>query len=149
MADSIALASTSIADSSESEDPTARVDRPLARRHEPEEQLADGFPAGGLSGGVQVLGAGGEGPADAADLAVRLEREAPVMASIVELGERVLDERQGAGLLRDVRRDLGDERPIDLRPECSAGRTIARSSSSGVRGLRTSVLDPSSWPIRG
>ena len=95
-------------------DPTARVRRPLAECHEPEEELADGFPAAGLSGRVQVLGAGGEGPADAPDLTVRLEREAPVVASIVELGERVLDERQGAGLLRDVRRDLRDERAVDL-----------------------------------
>ena len=141
-ADSIALASTSIADSSDSGTRRRVSADSLAERHEPQEELANGVSAGWLSGRVQVLGARGEGPADAADLAVRLEREAPVVASIVELGERVLDEGQGARLFRDVRRDLGDERAIDLKPACSAGRTIARSSSSGVRGLRTSVVDP-------
>ena len=91
-------------------DPAARVRATFAERHEPEEELANGLPAGGLSGRVQVLGAGGKGPADAADLTVRLEREAPVVTPIVELRERVLDERQRARLFGDVGRDLGDER---------------------------------------
>ena len=72
-----------------------------------------------------MLGACGERPTDAADVSVRLEGEAPVLASVVELGERVLDEGKGAGLFRDVGRDLGDDAAFD--PQAGAlGRSDDR-----------------------
>ena len=44
---------------------------------------------------------------------IRLEREASVLPPVEQLGERVLHERQGAGLLGDVGGDLGDEGGLD------------------------------------
>jgi len=74
-------------------DAAPRVGGSLSEGHEPQEELLNGVSPGGLSSRVEVLRGRGQRPADASDVSVRVESDTPVLAPVVELGERVLDER--------------------------------------------------------
>ena len=63
----------------------------------------------------QLLGPARERAGDAADPPVALEREHAVRRALGELGQRVLQERQGAGPVDDVGDHRGDERRLDRR----------------------------------
>ena len=121
----------------------------LAERHEAQEELANGVAAAELSRLEQVLGAGGEGAADSADLAVRVEREASLLPPIEQLRERVLHERQGPGLFGDVRGDLGDERRLHGLADRARRPDDRPLELIGRERVTTSVLRPRSSPNRG
>src|SRR5262245_8485357 len=74
-----------------------------------------------MPGDVEVLGAGREGTADPSDVAVRLERETPVVSSIVELREGVLDERERAGLFGHVGGDLRNQGAVHAKARALRG----------------------------
>ncbi len=94
-------------------DPPARVLASLAERDQPQEDLLDRPPPLGIGGRVEEVRAGCEGARHPAHLPVRGQREPIPIPSLEELRERVLQQRQSAGLVRDVGDHLGDETRLE------------------------------------
>ncbi len=101
--------------------PSPRVFGPLAERDQAQEQLLGSLLARRVRRLVQLLSAARERPRDAADLAVGLRSERAVAPPVEQLGERVLQQRERAGLLGNVRHDLGDEGRFDPHPGVLSG----------------------------
>jgi hypothetical protein len=87
-------------------DPPPRVLRALAERDEPEEQLSRCLLGRLAEAAVDLLRPAGESARDAADRAVGVLRERTPLAPLVELGEGVLEQRESARLVGDVRHEL-------------------------------------------
>ena len=66
-------------------------------------------------------------------VAVALERQQVARPGREQLGQGVLQQRQGAGLVADVGDDLGDEARLEAHADASAGPSMA-SASSSARG---------------
>ena len=82
---------------------------PLPERDETQEELPRGFLPVVVELRVELLGPPPEGTRDATDLPVGLEEQRASVAPLEELGERVLHQRERAGLLGDVGQHRGDE----------------------------------------
>ena len=102
-------------------DATPRVLGALAEGDEPEEHLLARIPAGLVHRLEQLLGPPGERTGDPSDLPVGVEREHALGAPLGELGERVLQERQRARVVRDVGDHLGQKSRLDNEPGAVGG----------------------------
>ena len=102
---------------------------PLPERDESQEELPRGFLPVVIELRVELLGPPPEGTRDATDLPVGLEEQRASVAPLEELGERVLHQRERAGLLRDVGQHRGDEARLerDVDPLGRARRSPARA----------------------
>jgi len=102
-------------------DAPPRVLGALAERHEPEEQLTGRLLLLLPEAAVDLLRPAGEGAGDAADRAVGVTREGAPFAPLVELGQRVLEQRQRARLVGHVRHELREQTRLEPRAD-SLGR---------------------------
>src|SRR5436190_3871441 len=96
-------------------DAPARVLRALAQGDESEEQLPRRLLRLLPEAAVDLLRPAGQRARDAADRAVRIRRQRAALASLVQLRQGVLEERQGAGLVSDVRDELGEQARLEAR----------------------------------
>ena len=94
-------------------DAPARVLGALAERDEPEEELARRLLRRLPEAAVDLLGPAGERPGDAADRAIGVARQRASLAPLVELGQRVLEQRQRARLVGDVGHELGEQARLE------------------------------------
>ena len=126
--------------------PAPRVLGPLAERDQAQEQLPGGLLAVVVELRVELLGSAPQRPGHAADLPVGLEEQGPAVAPFEELGERVLHQRERAGLLGDVGQHRGHEarlqRDVDAlrrpgdRPLELLGRERHHRLDAGLEQLR-------------
>ena len=93
----------------------ARVLGPLARLREAQQRPAGDLLLLGRERGVDRLGPLGDRALDAAGLAVALQREHPAPASLPQLEERVLEQRQRTRLAVEVVEDRADEALLELQ----------------------------------
>ena len=112
-------------------DTPPRVLGALAERHEPKEELARRFPGVLPETVVDLLGPPRERAGDAADRAVRVRAERASLATLVELGQRVLEQGQRAGLVRHVGDELRDQTRLEpgsgpLRGSCDCTLELLR-----------------------
>ena len=106
-------------------DPAPRVLPSLPEGHEAQEHLPDGPPSFRAARLVEPVGARGDGAGDSAHRHVGLQAQSLVLATLEQLRECVLQQRERSRLMDDVGDDLRDEpglgRDADL-----LGRTADR-----------------------
>ena len=94
----------------------------LADRHQAQEQLLAGGSLVGTEPFVEVVGAPAQRAAHAAHRAVRGDREHIAVAVVEQLGEGVLEDREGPRLADHVGQQLGHERRLERRAPPRRGR---------------------------
>ncbi len=101
---------------------TPRVLRPLAEGDEAKEQLPARVAPGLVHRVEQLLRAPSERARDASDLPVRVERQRSPVGALRQLGERVLQQRERSGPVRDVGDHLREEPRFDDEAGLIGGR---------------------------
>src|SRR5213078_5166109 len=98
-------------------DAPACVLRTLAERYEAEEQLPRRLLRLLAEGTVDLLRSTGESAGDAADRAVGIRRERVPLAPLVQLRQRILEQRQSTRLVGDIRHELREQARLEPRAD--------------------------------
>ncbi len=118
----------------------------LAWCDESQEQLPRRLAVCVFKARIDRVGAAADGTAQAAEVMESVERQGVADPSLEQLGQRVLQQRQG-GLVADVAHDLGDQPGLDLDADVARGaddRRLdvgCRHRSHRLRGLRQQIAE--------